>query len=213
MPFTANNVRGATSNDGQEFWVGGAGGTLGGGLVHHVRTDDARAGAGLLSSTPYDGLKSSPASSTRRRNQDTIASVCPVGSGLPTTAVATIAPLTGLPTAAGPSPFGFVMFDRDANVPGVDTLYIADDSTAAPNQGIQKWTLSSGGTWALSATFSAVSAGTTPTGFRGLTGLVTGASNENVTLIATTRRDAMEPRIGWWSSSTARARARPGRSC
>ena len=52
-------------------------------------------------------------------------------------------------------------------------------------RGSQKWTFS-GTTWAQAATFSAVSSGTTPTGFRGLTGLVTGASNENVTLIATT---------------------------
>ena len=183
-PFSANNVRGATSNDGQEFWVGGAGGTSAG-VWYITLGQTTPAPVQIYSTNAVRWLHTFGGQLYATANQDTIASVSPVGIGLPTTTVATVTPLPGLPTAAGPSPFSFVMLDRDQTVPGVDTLYIADDSTTAPNQGIQKWTLSSGGTWSQSATFSAVNSGTTPTGFRGLVGLVTGASNQNVTLIAT----------------------------
>ncbi len=183
-PFIMNNVRGATSNDGQEFWVGGAGGTSAG-VWYITFGQTTPAPVQVYAANAVRWLHVFDGQLYVTANQDTISSVSPVGTGLPTTTLATpLAPLTGLPAATGPSPFSFVMLDRDATVPGVDTLYIADDSTAAPNQGIQKWTLSAG-TWTKAATFSAVSSGTTPTGFRGLAGLVTGASNENVTLVAT----------------------------
>jgi hypothetical protein len=72
---------------------------------------------------------------------------------------------------------GFVFFDRDASVPGADTLYVADDRSAA-GRGIQKWTFN-GTSWTLAATFNLP----TLAGFRGVAGLVTGAT---ITLVATT---------------------------
>ena len=85
--------------------------------------------------------------------------------------------LAGMPTASGPSPYSFVLFDCDSDEPGLDTAYVCDDR-APPAGGVQKWT-SSGGTWTLASTFNQGLAA----GCRGLTGLVTGA---NVTLIAVT---------------------------
>jgi hypothetical protein len=100
-----------------------------------------------------------------------------VGSGLPTTSGQLATSLPGMPTATGPSPYAFVLFDRDPTVPGVDTLYVADDRSP-PNGGVQKWTFD-GSTWSLASTFNAGLS----TGARGLTGFVTGS---NVTLVATT---------------------------
>jgi len=65
---------------------------------------------------------------------------------------------------------------KDAN-----TLYVADDGTAANGGGIQKWTLS-GGTWSLAYTL--LNNGTTTTAARGLTGTVDGSGN--AVLYATT---------------------------
>ena len=78
--------------------------------------------------------------------------------------------------APSPSPYGFVALDRDPGVPGVDSLYVADDS-GSPNGGIVKFSFD-GTTWTPRGSFrpggSAV---------RGLTGAVTPSG---VTLYATT---------------------------
>lgn len=68
----------------------------------------------------------------------------------------------------------FVLFDRDATVPGVDTLYVADDRSP-PTGGVQKWTFDGG-------TASDYLQCRATTGTRGLTGFVTGS---DVTLVAT----------------------------
>lgn len=85
--------------------------------------------------------------------------------------------LSGMPTV-GASPYSFVLLDRDPNVPGLDTLYVADDRVLANGGGIQKWT-SNGATWTLAATFTN---GLT-SGVRGLAG---GVAGQNVILYATT---------------------------
>src|SRR5262249_51215077 len=110
----------------------------------------------------------------------TFVNVFTVGTGTPTTTGQTATPLPGMPTsgAPAPSPLSFVMFDRNPAVPGLDTLYVADDRALASGGGIQKWTFD-GSTWTLTNTLKQ---GITQ-GVRGLAGLVTGS---NVTLIATT---------------------------
>ena len=111
-----------------------------------------------------------------------------LGSGTPTAAPLSVAMLPGL-LGSGASPYGFVFFDSDPSVPGVDTLYVADDGTG-DNGGIQKWTLVAspvdGGSPSWSEVWvTAVPAedGGTITGFRGLAGYATG---NTVTLMATT---------------------------
>jgi hypothetical protein len=78
-------------------------------------------------------------------------SVLQIGNGLPTTAGQTTTLLPGLPST-GASPYGFVLFDVNSAVVGLDLLYIADDR-AVPTGGIQKWTFD-GTTWTLVTTFN-----------------------------------------------------------
>jgi hypothetical protein len=93
-----------------------------------------------------------------------------VGSGLPTIAGQTISNLPGIPASTG-SPYGFFFADLDPNTPGLDVVYIADDSA-----GVTKYALL-GGVWTAEGTL-----GTASDAYRGLTGVVSGTS---VTLYAT----------------------------
>jgi hypothetical protein len=107
-----------------------------------------------------------------------------VGTGTPTSGSPALTTLSGLPTSGSPSPYGFAFFDLNPSVPGIDTLYIADDRQTGGG-GIGKWTLSTGGTWTVAW---AVGGGGSPDagtgiGYRGLAGYATGT---NVTLMATT---------------------------
>lgn len=164
-----NNPRGAASSDGTALWfTGGAGG---------VRS--ANVGFGAASATTstqlsttvtnirgvaiYDGqLYVSVGSGSTVR-------IGAVGTGLPTAAGQTIANLPGFATSGG-SPYGFFLADLDAGVPGVDTLYVADDGGQ-----IQKFCLV-GGTWTAKGAVTA-------SAVRGLTGKVNGTA---VTLFGTT---------------------------
>jgi len=171
--FSTVSVRGATSVNGSGFWVSGAGSATTGG-VWYIGTGTIGTGTQVLSSPAnarwmqiFDGQAFVSATST---------TVAQVGTDLPKTAASAVA-LTGLPISGG-SPYGFALLDRDDAVPGLDTLYFADDRSAGSGGGVQRWTLSQG-TWGISKTFiSGLS-----TGCRGLTAWVTGA---NVTIAATT---------------------------
>jgi len=173
--FSGNNARSAVSVDGTRLWVGGASDGSTGGVwtlpFAHVGgtqilepPDNVRrvviAGGGLYGCSAGGGT----------------ASVFTVGSGLP---VAVGQASTALPgtVVSGGSPFDFVLLDRDDSVPGLDTMYVADDRDP-PAGGIQKWTFD-GTTWALAETFG----GELPSGVRGLTAFATGP---NVTLVGTT---------------------------
>jgi len=165
---TANsggNPRGVASDDGNRFWIVGSNvgvqlATLGASSVTtisatQVNLREANIFGGQLYATTGAGAAFR---------------VGAVGGGLPTTAGQTTTSLPGLPTGAGSSN-GVFFADLSAAVPGLDTLYIADDSA---NQ-LQKYSLVSGA-WTANGT---VAAGTA----RGLTGIVDGTT---VTLFGTT---------------------------
>ena len=175
--FSGNNVRGAASVDGTAFWLSGTAGSGSPAGIFYVPF--GMTGGMQILSTPnntrvvaiYDGqLYASAASGT-------FVNVFTVGSGLPTTPGQTATSLPGMPTAAGPSPYAFALLDRNPDVPGVDTLYVADDRSL-PAGGVQKWTFD-GTTWSLVTTLNSGLS----TGARGLTAFQAGA---NVTLVATT---------------------------
>jgi hypothetical protein len=108
-------------------------------------------------------------------------SVFSVGSGLPTTGPQTATVLPGLPLTGSSSPFSFVLLDLNPTLAGPDTLYVADDRSAANGGGVQKWTFN-GATWVLTSTLN-LAATAAPIGFRGLAGTATGTT---ATLFAST---------------------------
>jgi predicted extracellular nuclease len=170
--FSGNNVRGAATDDGSKFWVAGANGGLrlvplgGSGTTTQI---NSAAPTNLRAVTAAGGqLYVSTGSGTT--------GVYTVGSNLPATGGQTPAL-----TTAVPSPYAIVPLDRDPAVPGIDTLYVADDS-ASPNGGVLKFSFD-GTTW--TARGSLRPGGN---GVRGLTGVANGAG---VTLFATTSTNAL----------------------
>ncbi len=184
--FSGNNVRSATSKDGTSFYMSGAGGlTPSNGGVWWISLGGTSGGpTQLMNATPL------PAQPTNTRivhifdgqlyasaANGAAFSVFPVGTGLPTTSGQTANFFTGMMPTNSFSPFSYVFFERDSQVAGPETMYVADDG--ATSQGVQKWTLASG-TWSKTATNFNLSPAV---GFRGLAGFESGGS---VTLIATT---------------------------
>lgn len=153
---TGNNPRGVASTNGTDFWVvGGAGGIRYTTLGSTTSTQISTSVTNLRTAAIYDGqLYTSTSSGTAVR-------VGTVGTGLPTTIGQTITNLAGIPTSG--SPYQFVLLDTSATVPGVDTLYVADDSPGT----IVKYSLV-GSSWVSNGSIAA-------TAIRGLTGVVTGS--------------------------------------
>ena len=160
---SGSNIRSAASIDGTSIWTSGnAGSGLGAtagirstsfGSTTSVRVDSTASNMRVVNI--FNGqLYTSSATGT-------LLGISTVGLGLPTTlSSSTITLLPGMPTTGTHSPYDFLF--SDAN-----TLYVADDGTAANGGGIQKW-IFSGGTWTLAYTL--LNNGTTTTGVRGLTG-------------------------------------------
>jgi beta-lactamase superfamily II metal-dependent hydrolase len=159
---SAGNPRTETTSDGNTFWV--AGSTVG------VRTTTFGASAVTNVSTTNTNLRqlhifngqlyvSSGAGATFRLGQ--------VGTGLPTASGTTTTNLPGLGVTSAYNSFFFADLD---GTPGVDTVYIADETTGT----VAKFCLVSG-SWTAKGTTALLAA-------HGLTGYVSGGT---VTLIAT----------------------------
>ena len=165
--FSGNNVRGAVTDDGSRFWVTGATGgvrltALGSAgtttAINSATPTNLRV-AGIANGQLYVSTGSAPAG------------LYSVGSGLPTTGGQTPALVVPAPGA-----YGFVALDRDPAVPGVDSIYVGDDS-GSPNGGILKFSFD-GSAWTARGSIRPQSSGV-----RGLTGSVTA---NGVTMFATT---------------------------
>jgi len=191
--FDGGDIRSAASLDGAEFWIAGTASDAAGGIW----TLPADTALITLPSAAQPGvaarwLRVAGGQLYGDSNADP-PDLFAVGSGTPTSGSPALAALRGLPIS-GASPYGFAFFDLDPAVPGLDTLYIADDGIG-PNGGVQKWTLSTTGdggasTWTQAwVTTLAGEDGGPPTGFRGLAGYASGAT---VTLMATTGLEAGE---------------------
>jgi predicted extracellular nuclease len=153
---TGSSPRGVASTNGTDLWVsGGAGGVRYTTLGSHTSTQLSTTVTNIRGVEIFNGqLYASDSSGTSVR-------LGTVGSGLPTTSGQTISNLPGFPTAG--SPHGFFFADLTASVPGLDTVYVADDGGT-----LQKYSLVSG-TWASNGTVTAA-------GIRGLTGSVSGTT-------------------------------------
>jgi DNA/RNA endonuclease G (NUC1) len=162
---SSGNPRSAVSTNGTDLWLTGNNNglrytTLGGTTSIQVSSTPTN----LRHVNIFGGqLYVSAQSGTTR--------LATVGSGTPTTAGQTITNLPGFPTSTG-SPYGFFFADLSAGVPGVDTVYVADDTSNAT--GLLKYSLV-GASWVSNGNVSGAT-------LRGLTGVVSGTS---VTLYAT----------------------------
>jgi len=177
--ISGGNPRGVVSTDGHDFWIAGTSGS--GGIRYAAfgatsSTSLSAAPTNLRHAGIFGGqLYVSSASGAFR--------LATVGTGLPTGAGQTITQLPGIPnTIPNPpnSPYSFFFADLSPTVAGVDTVYIADDSTAASGGGILKFSLSASNMWVANGTVSGT-IGTTNLALRTLTGTV---SNGVVTLFA-----------------------------
>ena len=159
---TGNNPRSAVaSNDGQSFYaVGGAGGiryaTVGATTSTQLSTTTTNFRNVNISGGQ---LYVSSSSGTTR--------LATVGTGTPTSTGQTITNLPGVSSTNSSSPYQFAFADLSSTVAGLDTLYVADDSTSG---GIQKFSLGTNGNWTLTGTILTTSS------VRGLTLSVTGGT-------------------------------------
>lgn len=170
-----NFVRGATSTNGIDLWgVGSVGGIRYTIVGSTTSTQIAASPAGYNTISIVDGQL------YVSTQVDPNIRVATVGTGLPTTSPQTVTNLPGIPlTAPGGGafqPFQFAFADLNPGVPGVDVLYVADQTSN--NIGIGKYSLV-GGTWVSNGY---VSGSSSDFGNRGLTVSVSGTT---VTLYAT----------------------------
>ncbi|QKG57147.1 T9SS type A sorting domain-containing protein [Hymenobacter sp. BRD128] len=173
--YSGGNIRGAASADGTSFFLSGSNAGV------------RYAGLGATISSGISTTISSPRVVRIYRNRVYFST----GSGttpgiyvidLATNTTSGQTATSFLPTGIGTnsaSPYGFVLFDRDPNVPGFDAAYVADDGIGTPSPGIQKWSFD-GSAWTLQGIIGSA--------YRGLTGTLN--PDGSATLYATTNTSA-----------------------
>jgi hypothetical protein len=209
--FSANPVHAAITVDGTAYWVSGASSANGG--IHYVALGSAGASTMLLPLPPpvntnptnVRGLGIFGGNLYGSSALTNFWGVFQVTGGLPTTGGQSCPQLPGMPTATGPQPYSFALFDRDDDGT-FDTLYIADDRAVGSGGGIQKWILTAnadGGApfWSLSTTFNA----TLSVGTRGLAGL---KASGGIILVATSA-DALANKILYYFDDGSSANPTP----
>jgi hypothetical protein len=175
--FLGGDPRSAVTVDGSEYWVSGTSATsLTSGGIWYLPSDSQLVQMPTSTLLANARLLRIAGGQLYGDSSQDPPYLFTVGNGLPTTPTAsTLTTLAGFPSSgATPSPYSFVFFDLNPSIPGLDTLYIADDSSGTG--GLEKWVLSSGGSW--STIWSILTNGTA---IRGLAGYVTG---DTVTLMA-----------------------------
>ncbi|MCU1228375.1 MAG: polymorphic outer membrane protein [Acidobacteria bacterium] len=156
--ISGGNPRSAASTNGTDLWISG---TSSGGGVRYAAYGATTSTS--LATTPTNlrvlGVFNSQLYTSSQSGAFRLATV---GTGTPTTTGQTITNLPGFSTSTG-SPYSFFFADLDATVPGVDTLWVADDGGT-----IGKYSLVSGN-WTSNGTITA-------SGVRGLAGSVSGGT-------------------------------------
>lgn len=167
--FSGATIRSAASSDGVAIWASGnAGDTSGGAWA----TTLGNSGGTQILADPNTmrmlGIFAGQLYGNAGSGAGLIVGEFAIGSGLPVAAGQTATLLPGMPGVSGLTLGQFMLFDRNPNVAGLDTLYVADDRPPT-NGGIVKWTFD-GMTWSVQAIFNQNIAA----GIRGLTGEVVG---------------------------------------
>lgn len=137
--LSGNNVRsGAAAVTGGGAYVSGANGIgyANGGTVTTLASTNAR-DLGIFGGQLYY----STGSGTN--------GIYALGSGLPTTAGQTATPVVSVT-----NPYAFYFADLSSAVSGLDTLFVAVDTTTAASSGLFKFTKSAGGAWSASGSIT-----------------------------------------------------------
>jgi hypothetical protein len=175
---SGGNFRSVCSTDGVAMWgVGSTGGIRSFAFGGTTSTQLATAPANTRVANVLNGQLLLSAQTTSGGN---FVGLSAVGVGTPTTSGQTVTLLPGFPGTPTAAQSAYDFWMSDAN-----TMYVADDRSAASGGGIQKWALS-GGTWTLSYTI-ALGTGSAGGG-RGLVGTIDGLGQAH--LYATTTETA-----------------------
>ncbi len=165
--FSGYNIRSVTSTDGNSFWMSGSGSgvrrtTLGVSADTRVTTAQSAYPGNYRNIGIYGGqLYATTGSGTTYR-------MVAIGSGTPIDSGNVLTQLPGIPITGSPNQFYFA--DLNATIPGVDVLYIADESASTSGGGVQKYSFD-GTTWVANG---AINPAVTPV--KGLTGVVSGTT-------------------------------------
>ncbi len=163
-----NRPQSVASTNGTALWVSGAAGGV------RSTTFGASTSTGLTTLADFRQVNIFDGqiyASTKSITGNTVA-IGTVGTGLPLTGPQPFTNLPGFPVLGSTSRSAFFLVDLSAAVPGLDTLYVADDAVDQ----IQKYSLT-GGNWTASGAISA-------NNVRGLTGAID--SSGNVAIFGTT---------------------------
>ncbi|RTL32545.1 MAG: PEP-CTERM sorting domain-containing protein [Burkholderiales bacterium] len=153
--LSGNNVRSSASVDGGGVYAAGANG------IAYINTSTSS--ATMLTATSLNARNLAIADNQLYYSTGSgTTGIYSLGAGLPTSGTS-----TGSLIAASASPYAFMFADLSSSVAGVDTLYVADDTSSTG--GIRKYSKAANGTWSLNNTLVL-------SGVRGLTGSVVGNS-------------------------------------
>jgi hypothetical protein len=184
--FSGNSPRSAVSTDGNKIFASGGGNGLVYGTADGSATFQSISGTNTGTNLRWLGAYGTSASGTSLFVSAATGTWPTVGvfGGNPLVS-ATATSLTAQPDipnqggAPVTSRYGFVYLDTNPSIPGLDTMYVADDSLT--DGGIVKYLLAASGTWNRSGQLSGSRVNPT-SNFRGLTGSFNGT---DVTLFGT----------------------------
>jgi hypothetical protein len=182
-PYSGNNFRSIIPTGSNTFYTGG-----------NASGSPTTAGVWYYDGSAFTQL--STTSPTNQRNVEIYNNQLYFSTGSGTTGIYTMG--TGLPTTGGQTPtlvpgmtatnpYGFVMFDTNADSV-LDLAYVADEGTTTGG-GLKKFTFSAGtwtNQWSLLNNPNLSLSGTAATGFVGIRGLAGSFSGGVATLFATT---------------------------
>jgi DNA/RNA endonuclease YhcR with UshA esterase domain len=149
------NIRSAVTTDGTAIWTAGNSSTAATAGIRYTTlgaTDGGVQVSNSVTNTRVVGVFNGQLYASSGSLSFT--GVSAVGSGTPTTGGQTMALVAGYGSNSG---HGFVFLDRNPNVPGVDLLYIADQTTS---NGIRKFSFD-GTTWTARGNITGIISGIT----------------------------------------------------
>ena len=153
--FSAGNPRGATSQDGTQFWLTGSNSG-----VNYVTLGASGSSTPVVISSSTTNMRHTHVYGGQlyaTSASGAFQGVGAIGSGLPTALVSgTAAVLPGMPTASG-APYSFAVLDTDSNGTP-DTIYVAQDASLVGTLNVQKWVFG-GSTWSQVTAFAPVLTG------------------------------------------------------